>query len=350
MDRGGRGRARGRTRALAAWWLALAGAFALASSPATTTPALAGSAESATRDAEEASERLRRRGRTARSRRRHAAPTPPTARPTMNPAQAAAASAGYNQQAVVNTVNAARARVGASDMVAAQWNYALEALIRENATADPAWFYAPNTKYEYPIRGEPSWHMWNGMYLMEYPEFARFKAMGFTYLFHDTDCGSRCIPTIFSFRLRQSECFDYANCNAKTFDQFESCASPLAGAPSNAPSSKAPTTKTTKAPTAKRRTASTPPADVHVGSRADPCAWWWQYYPWLVRSDLSQIACAELPYPGKVNLHHQPASFFCYGVVTAPSNDLPYLTGAACSKCPAGFTSCDAQGLCVAAT
>jgi len=265
-------------------------------------------------------------------------------------------SPGFDPADVVASVNQARASVGASDMLAVSWNYDLEALIRVNATRNPEWFFEPNTRYTYPIRGN-TWG-WNGMTLMEYPAYAAFKKQGWTYLFHDTNCGARCIPTIFKFRLNQDVCFSYANCAAARWDQFETCASALAGGASASPT-KRPTSEPTGAPTTPRphkgssRTTHSPtsssptarpthrPTRRHLRSllpKSDPCNWWWQYYPWLVRSDLAQVACAELPVPGPADLHDQPGSFFCYAVVTAPiDSDVPFLEGEACSKCPEGY-------------
>lgn len=136
------------------------------------------------------------------------------------------------------------------------------------------------------------------------------------YLFHDTSGNSEnSISEICHFRgVKQKRCYSEPNCNREEFTGYRDCYNTLV------------------------------PKSVN-------CNWFFQYYPEMVFANLKEIACVRLGIPGRVNLHKQPNSFFCYGLKVNeqgnavseyeyPQNDLSFEEGDRCSKCP------DDQPLC----
>lgn len=208
-------------------------------------------------------------------------------------------------QKIVNLLNAGRRNVTptAADMQKAEWDPELAADLKAFAAkVGPGWFFISNN-----YTGK------NGFNLMERPEFKN-KYPDYYYMLHDTTQSklSHGISGIFKFRINQKPCFNYNNCSTTRFNGYSSCYSN---------------------PMPRRN-----------------CNWVMQYYPYLMQSNMSKIACVPLDIHGPNAPAKQDMSFFCYGRFKNTNNglentDLPYLSGPPCSKCPPEAPVSD-NGLC----
>jgi len=198
---------------------------------------------------------------------------------------------------IVNEFNNLRSSIPASYMFKVSWNFDLQhALNTYTTNIDPYWYFnksiSPFVNY-------------NIVNLMEIPEFSMYKKLGWRSLFHDTCADTNtAVKRIINFRIRQQSCFDYALCNSTTYNKYESC--------------------------------SKLPLSI-VKQNSNRCSWFYGYYPKMIWPDIYQISCFLTGIPGPNTPTNQPNSFGCFArdyFKYDPSNDLPYVQGIRCSKCP----------------
>ncbi len=183
-------------------------------------------------------------------------------------------------KAIVNLVNDERTKFGLTKVY---WNFNLEkSLAFFKSKNNPKWFFERTTK---------GFNNFNGFHLIEtynktyFTNFAKYKT-----LIHDT-CSNKqnSVLKIFRFRIKQRKCFSYSSCSKTVYNKYKSCSKePLVLKP------------------------------------RFPCSWFWQYYPVLMRRDLSDFACVMLGIPGPFTPYKQKNSFWCYGLYSLPVNDRPY--------------------------
>jgi hypothetical protein len=156
-------------------------------------------------------------------------------------------------------------------------------------------------------------HNWRMFHLMEYPEFAKYNATC-NYLTHDTNRNGKFkVFKLFIFRLQQSDCFDYKNCNTSQYTGFASCINPAL-----------------------------------EKNNSKECAYSNQFYMRLLIPEIESIACASTGVPGPYTPSHQPNSFVCYYCAAKKllfSNDIIYSTGPRASQCPENYIP--SNGLCL---
>lgn len=182
---------------------------------------------------------------------------------------------------IIGVVNNERGRLKLSKV---RWNYDLEKSLNFfKSRNNPKWFFERTTKGYNSFNG---FHLINTFNTTYFSKFVNYKP-----LIHDT-CSNKknAVLKIFKFRLfKQRKCFNYKVCSTTVYNKYRSCTTePIVLRPKL------------------------------------PCSWFWQYYPLLMRRDLSDFACLLLGVPGPFTPFKQKNSFWCYGLYTIPVNDRPW--------------------------
>jgi hypothetical protein len=195
----------------------------------------------------------------------------------------------------------------AANMLHTYWDPALESeLVNFAEHVDPNWFFE-RCDLTGPKRNSNS--SFCGFNLMKMAPF-NTKFPGYDFVIHDTFVRPQKLLFILNFRLNQAHCINYNKCNPNIFSNFESCGDPLVQVPSQT------------------------------------CSWATQYRPRMLIASLNKFACITFKAHGPNAPKAQGWSFFCYGNFTRSVNDVPYIKGASCSKCPDYAAECN-QGLCI---
>jgi hypothetical protein len=220
------------------------------------------------------------------------------------------------KSAIVDSFNNARASTNpiAADMQAVTWGNEMQvALNNFTANTPPAFFFEDTLGYSYVVPILNRTQSYNGQFILNMEQFKALREAGWKFLFHDTDAPSDMdIEKIIKFRIDQKKCFNYTKCDQNQFTDYVSCAQyPI------------------------------------ILQSSALCSWFMYYYPPMLKSDLSEIACVSLVYPGPntPSPGKQTRSFWCYGKYLQPVSDRPFKAGAACSECPPDASHC-VDGFC----
>jgi len=173
------------------------------------------------------------------------------------------------------------------------YNYTLQnALVKFNQSID--WYYT-NSNYTYHYPFIKIARKWNGDFIMNLPQFTKFRDDGWQWLFRDRTFET--VDYIIKFRIRQSSCFEWSKCSRTTFYDYMTCLKSFPEIPDIA---------------------------------HKPCSWCFQYYPLMINRKLEQISCIKLYNKGHNPIYsktgdNKPMCFFCYGKLSRNvTNDLPF--------------------------
>jgi hypothetical protein len=145
-----------------------------------------------------------------------------------------------------------------------------------NFSTNGSWYYSPNDLgLSYYIPSIDKSRNLNKDFLMEFPEFKRYKDLGYKYLFSDTSNNK--IASIFQFRNLQMGCFNWNKCSKTTFNEYTTC---LKGKPQLKGQKK--------------------------------CSFAYSYLPKYLNPEIDKIACILLDFVSPYTPSNQPFSFACY--------------------------------------
>ena len=252
----------------------------------------------------------------------------------------------YYQNDLVNAINGMRATQAASNMEYVQWNYTLEAQLMAFAAqqlqSSPGWWFQNNeasgSSY-YAKQGEFQEGNFNGLFLLQHEAFQPWRDLGWAPITWDVcfvpnsdpDPGQHCAADILLFRIGQAGCFNINDCPNQQSGQanYYGCQNLAQCDPSSCHIGEPPL-----------RDAS----DAATDPATPDCEDMFWSIPWLLRSDLSEIATVTtgMTQPGETT--GQKNSMFAFGRfrnLAEPTYPYqPYAPGGTpCAECPSG-TQC----------
>ncbi len=165
------------------------------------------------------------------------------------------------------------------------YNYSLhDELLEFNKTVGQDWFYN-KSNYSYIVKEYNRVQDLNCQFLML---DNKFKDSGFVYMFRDTFKTN--VLSIFKYRIKQKNCFNWKLCNKTKFNDFVSCLKD--------------------------------PSPGSVIGNSIKCSWGMYYLPKIMHRDLQQVACLSLDRQGPSTPLHligiQNKAFICYMKIKNP--------------------------------